>query len=110
MLLLDRALRDEVDHADRPVLPQAMDRPTRWSRIAGFQGRSMLTTVEAFCRFRPTPPASRGKEHAAVRGLFELRNQVPPVLGVDPAVEQRIFPCRRIRAGSGAARACPATG
>src|SRR3989338_1075055 len=42
--------------------------PMRCSRTAGFHGRSRFTTIEALCKFKPTPPASveRKMRHAAL--------------------------------------------
>src|ERR1700737_1738231 len=60
-------------------------RPIRCSSRAGFHGGSKLTTAEADCRFRPTPPASveRNTLHAGSSRNFAMslprwREGTPP--------------------------------
>jgi len=104
--LLDRALRHEVDHPHRLALPSPVDpadAPAPGPR--GFDGRSMLSTTEACCRFKPTPPASVARK-ARQSGSSRLVDQQPALGPGTPPWKRTCDHFRPGKPAAAAARAC----
>ncbi len=88
--VLDCPLRDEVHHADGPVLAQAVNPADPLVQYRGVPGQVHVHDRRGILQVQTDAAGVRRKEHATLRILFEPGDPVPSIPGVDPAVEERI--------------------